>query len=122
MFFPLNIFVFILNFAQYLPYLCLYVRKFCTSDMIHLHFAQLTSLPGYIRRPIEEILKLLPGPHSETKRVSKFVFMIYCDVCNFLSFFCWPILHNYFGFEIQGRFLSSSSYDSLQGASASNDK
>ncbi|XP_011655870.1 vacuolar protein-sorting-associated protein 33 homolog isoform X2 [Cucumis sativus] len=73
-------------------------------------------------RPIEEILKLLPGPHSETKRVSKFVFMIYCDVCNFLSFFCWPILHNYFGFEIQGRFLSSSSYDSLQGASASNDK
>ncbi|XP_008446839.2 vacuolar protein-sorting-associated protein 33 homolog isoform X2 [Cucumis melo] len=40
-------------------------------------------------RPIEEILKLLPGPHSETKR---------------------------------GRFLSSSSYDSLQGASASNDK
>ncbi|XP_031741425.1 vacuolar protein-sorting-associated protein 33 homolog isoform X5 [Cucumis sativus] len=42
-----------------------------------------------VKRPIEEILKLLPGPHSETKR---------------------------------GRFLSSSSYDSLQGASASNDK
>ncbi|XP_038891944.1 vacuolar protein-sorting-associated protein 33 homolog [Benincasa hispida] len=40
-------------------------------------------------RPIEEILKLLPGPHSETKR---------------------------------GGFLSSSSYDTLQGASASNDK
>lgn len=40
-------------------------------------------------RPIEEILKLLPGPHSETKR---------------------------------GGFLSSSSYDSLQGASTSNDK
>ncbi|KAA0034702.1 vacuolar protein-sorting-associated protein 33-like protein isoform X1 [Cucumis melo var. makuwa] len=73
-------------------------------------------------RPIEEILKLLPGPHSETKRVSKFVFTIYCDFCNFLSFFCWLILYNYFGFEIQGRFLSSSSYDSLQGASASNDK
>ncbi|KAG6573849.1 vacuolar protein-sorting-associated protein 33 homolog [Cucurbita moschata] len=40
-------------------------------------------------RPVEEILKLLPGPHSETKR---------------------------------GGFLSSSSYDSLQGASTSNDK
>ncbi|XP_022139311.1 vacuolar protein-sorting-associated protein 33 homolog [Momordica charantia] len=40
-------------------------------------------------RPIEEILKLLPGPHSETKR---------------------------------GGFFSSSSYDSLQGASASTDK
>ncbi|CAK9317014.1 unnamed protein product [Citrullus colocynthis] len=40
-------------------------------------------------RPIEEILKLLPGPHSETRR---------------------------------GGFLSSSSYDSLQGASTSNDQ
>ncbi|KAL5545069.1 hypothetical protein UlMin_008853 [Ulmus minor] len=40
-------------------------------------------------RPIEEILKLLPGPHSDTKR---------------------------------GRFSSTSSFDSLQGASASMDK
>ncbi|XP_059456459.1 vacuolar protein-sorting-associated protein 33 homolog [Corylus avellana] len=40
-------------------------------------------------RPIEEILKLLPGPHSETKR---------------------------------GRFSSSQSFDTLQGASANTDK
>ncbi|KAB1219037.1 hypothetical protein CJ030_MR3G015047 [Morella rubra] len=40
-------------------------------------------------RPIEEILKLLPGPHSETKR---------------------------------GRFASSTSFDTLQGASANIDK
>lgn len=45
----------------------------CTSDMIYLHLPNSSYKCGWIRRPIEEILKLLPGPHSETKRVSKFV-------------------------------------------------
>lgn len=38
------------------------------------------------RRPIEEILKLLPGPHSETKRVSKvFPFSCFLLFCSFLT-------------------------------------
>lgn len=46
------------------PYLQ-YASVKCTSS-----FFSSNEMIGLSRRPLEEILKLLPGPHSETKRVS----------------------------------------------------
>lgn len=47
------------------------------------------------RRPIEEILKLLPGPHSDTKRVSTFLtdlFLLFCFSCSYSTPDCSELI------------------------------
>ncbi|KAJ6901816.1 hypothetical protein NC651_019556 [Populus alba x Populus x berolinensis] len=64
-------------------------------------------------RPMEETLKLLPGPHSEMKRVS--------TLLSFLPSSCFAVASNIFVLLIGG-FSSSSSFDTLHGASAAVDR
>lgn len=61
-----------------------------------------------LRRPMEEILKLLPGPHYETKRVSILFFLF--DLFSALVPFFWLICFIVFTFSL---FLSKKEKDML---------
>ena len=85
--------------------------------MINVLYVELTDI--ICRRSVEEIIKLLPGPHLDIKRVSSFISIKH-------SLFspregCIALSHaNHFSSFEQGGYSSNSSSETIHGGGQSN--
>lgn len=80
---------FILRYVAHSP--AVYYFYFFLTFFISEHCIISTCIIWYFRRPLEEILKLLPGTHTESKRVRSFLACLYLliYICLYLLSVFW---------------------------------